>query len=102
MLFMASNYLTLQDPRPDRRSPGVGDITIFGVRDYAMRLWLDPDQLAARNMTPGDVVNAVKEQNVQVAAGTVGGPPLPPGSRAIPVRRQMPRGVCPTRHSSRR
>jgi hydrophobe/amphiphile efflux-1 (HAE1) family protein len=58
----------------------VGDITIFGVRDYSMRLWLDPDKLAYRNMTVGDVVNAVKEQNVQVAAGVVGGPPLPKGS----------------------
>ena len=68
-----------------RGCPGVGDITIFGVRDYSMRLWLDPDKLASRNMTAGDVVNAVKEQNVQVAAGIIGGPPLPPGSSAVPV-----------------
>jgi hydrophobe/amphiphile efflux-1 (HAE1) family protein len=78
-LFM-SNYVTLQIRDQIARLSGVGDITIFGVRDYAMRLWLDPDQLAARNMTPGDVVSAVREQNVQVAAGTVGGPPLPPGT----------------------
>ncbi len=57
--------------------PGVGDINLFGVRDYSMRLWLDPDKMAARNMTAGDVVNAVREQNIQVAAGIVGGPPLP-------------------------
>ena len=65
------------------RLPGVGDITIFGVRDYSMRLWLDPDKLAVRSMTAGDVVNAVKEQNIQVAAGIVGGPPLPKQSAAF-------------------
>jgi len=74
-LFM-SNYATLQLRDEIARLPGVGDLTIFGVRDYSMRLWLDPDKLAARNLTAGDVVNAVKEQNVQVAAGLVGGPPL--------------------------
>jgi len=78
-LFM-SNYATLQLKDEIARLPGVGDITIFGVRDYSMRLWLDPDKLASRNMTAGDVVNAVKEQNVQVAAGIIGGPPLPPGA----------------------
>src|SRR5207302_11460066 len=72
-----SNYATLQIKDEVARLPGVGDITIFGVRDYAMRLWLDPDKLAARHITSGDVINAVREQNVQVAAGVVGGPPLP-------------------------
>ncbi len=74
-LFM-SNYATLQIRDELARLPGVGDIKIFGVRDYSMRLWLDPDKLASRNLTVGDVVNAVKEQNVQVAAGLIGGPPL--------------------------
>jgi multidrug efflux pump len=78
-LFM-SNYATLQLRDEIFRLPGVGDITIFGVRDYSMRLWLDPDKLASRNLTAADVVNAVKEQNVQVAAGLVGGPPLRPGA----------------------
>ncbi|MDR3403962.1 MAG: multidrug efflux RND transporter permease subunit [Chthoniobacter sp.] len=78
-VFM-SNYATLQIKDEIARLPGVGDINIFGVRDYAMRLWLDPDKLAARNMTVGDVVNAVREQNVQVAAGIIGGAPLPPGT----------------------
>ena len=77
-LFM-SNYTTLQIRDQIARLPGVGDITIFGVRDYAMRLWLDPDKLASRNMTAGDVVNAVREQNVQVAAGAIGAPPVPLG-----------------------
>jgi hydrophobe/amphiphile efflux-1 (HAE1) family protein len=74
-LFM-SNYATLQLRDEIARLPGVGDLTIFGVRDYSMRLWLDPDKLASRNLTADDVVRAVREQNVQVAAGTVGGPPL--------------------------
>src|SRR6516225_3410830 len=75
-----SNYATLQVKDEIARLPGVGDINIFGVRDYAMRLWLDPDKLAARSMTVGDVVNSVREQNVQVAAGIIGGAPLPPGA----------------------
>ncbi len=75
-----SNYATLQIKDEIARLNGVGDINIFGVRDYAMRLWLNPDQLAARNMTVGDVIAAVREQNVQVAAGIVGGAPLPPGA----------------------
>lgn len=74
-----SNYATLQVKDEIARLQGVGDINIFGVRDYSMRLWLDPDKLAARNITAGDVINAVREQNVQVAAGVVGGPPLPSG-----------------------
>jgi hydrophobe/amphiphile efflux-1 (HAE1) family protein len=78
-LFM-SNYATLQLRDEIARLPGVGDITIFGVRDYSMRLWLDPDKLASRDLTVGDVVNAVKEQNIQVAAGLIGGPPLRQGA----------------------
>jgi hydrophobe/amphiphile efflux-1 (HAE1) family protein len=75
-----SNYATLQIKDEIARLPGVGDINIFGVRDFAMRLWLDPDKLAARNMTVGDVVTAVREQNVQVAAGIIGGAPQPHGT----------------------
>ncbi len=75
-----SNYATLQIKDEIARLPGVGDINIFGVRDYAMRLWLDPDKLAARSLTAGDVVAAVREQNIQVAAGVIGGPPLPHGT----------------------
>ncbi len=79
-LLYLSNYATLQLKDEIARLPGVGDITIFGARDYAMRLWLDPDKLATRGITATDVVDAVREQNVQVAAGIVGGPPLPPKS----------------------
>ncbi len=79
-LLYLSNYATLQLKDEIARLPGVGDITIFGARDYSMRLWLDPDKLAARGITTSDVVAAVREQNVQVAAGIIGGPPLPPGA----------------------
>ncbi len=75
-----SNYATLQVKDELARLPGVGDIYIFGARDYSMRLWLNPNQLASRNLTVGDLISAVQEQNVQVAAGIVGGPPLPRGT----------------------
>ncbi len=75
-----SNFVTLQLKDELARLPGVGDLTIFGARDYSMRLWLNPEQLASRNLTPGDVISAVQEQNVQVAAGIVGAPPLPAGT----------------------
>jgi hydrophobe/amphiphile efflux-1 (HAE1) family protein len=75
-----SNYALLQVRDPLARLPGVGDIFLFGARDYSMRLWLDPQKLAARNITTGDLVQAVQEQNVQVAAGIVGAEPLPPGT----------------------
>jgi multidrug efflux pump len=75
-----SNYTTLQIKDELARLPGVGDLTIFGARDYSMRLWLNPELLASRHMVPGDVIAAVMEQNVQVAAGIVGGPPLPSGT----------------------
>ncbi|WP_028006941.1 efflux RND transporter permease subunit [Solimonas flava] len=58
------------------RLPGAGDVQMFGSGDYAMRLWLDPQKLASRSLTVDDVVRAVREQNVQVAAGSVGAPPL--------------------------
>ncbi len=78
-LYM-SNYATLQVRDQLSRLPGVGDITVFGARDYAMRVWLDPEKIAARGMTAGDVVRSIREQNIQVAAGVIGGPPLPQGA----------------------
>ena len=74
-----SNYALLQIKDTLARLPGVGDILVFGARDYSMRIWLDPDQVAARNMTASDVVRALREQNIQVAAGVVGAPPTPGG-----------------------
>jgi hydrophobe/amphiphile efflux-1 (HAE1) family protein len=75
-----SNYATLQVRDELARLPGVGDVFLFGAREYSMRLWLDPPKLASLDMTAGDVVRAIQEQNVQVAAGVVGGQPLPPGA----------------------
>ena len=72
-----SNYLDVYVRDALKRLKGVGDVQIFGERKYAMRLWLDPVKLAARNLTAPDVVNALREQNVQVAAGEVGQPPAP-------------------------
>ena len=65
------NYAVLQVRDELARIPGVGQIRVFGSGDYSMRIWLDPNKVAARNMTANDVVNALREQNVQVAAGTV-------------------------------
>lgn len=75
-----SNYVTLQVRDQLARVEGVGDIRVFGARDYSIRAWLDPQQLAARSVTAGDVVRAIREQNVQVAAGVVGQEPLPSGA----------------------
>src|SRR5205085_5363851 len=61
------------------RLPGVGDITYIGQRDYSMRLWLDPQKLAAYDLNPQDIIQAVQAQNIQVAAGQIGQPPTPPG-----------------------
>jgi multidrug efflux pump len=62
------------------RIPGMGSVLLFGAGDYAMRVWLDPNKLAARNLTAAEVVGAIREQNVQVAAGTVGASPAPKGT----------------------
>ena len=70
-----SNYLDVYVKDALKRVPGVGDAVIFGERKYAMRLWLDPSLLAARGLTATNVLAALQEQNVQVAAGQVGQPP---------------------------
>ena len=72
-----SNYATLQIMDVLSRLDGVGDVRVFGARDYAMRVWLDPDRTAARNMTAGEAVRALQAQNVQVAAGMLNAPPMP-------------------------
>jgi HAE1 family hydrophobic/amphiphilic exporter-1 len=77
-LFL-SNYLDVYVKDALKRIPGVGDVLIFGERKYSMRLWLDPDRLAARDLTANDVVQALREQNVQVAAGSLGQAPAPSG-----------------------
>lgn len=70
-----SNYLDVYVRDAIKRVPGVGNVLIFGERKYAMRVWLDPSRLAARGITAGDVVRALREQNLQVAAGAVGDAP---------------------------
>src|SRR5690606_2046143 len=70
------NYALIQVRDALARLPGAGDVRIFGSGDYAMRVWLDPQKLAARNLTAGDVIGAVREQNVQVAAGAIGAAPM--------------------------
>jgi multidrug efflux pump len=74
-----SNYATIYVKDELARIKGVGDVSFLGPRDYSMRIWLDPQKLAARNMTAGDVLRAIREQNVQVAAGRLGQPPAPTG-----------------------
>jgi len=69
------NYATLNIRDTLARLPGMGDVKVFGAGDYSMRVWLDPQKLAARNLTSGDVIGAIREQNVQVAAGQIGAPP---------------------------
>jgi multidrug efflux pump len=75
-LYLA-NYTLLNVRDPLLRLLGVGDVRVFGAGDYSMRVWLNPEQVAARNLTAADVVRAIREQNVQVAAGVIGQPPLP-------------------------
>lgn len=70
-----SNYAQLHLRDALARLPGVGDIAVFGNREYSMRIWLNPDQVAARDLTASDVVKAIREQNVQVAAGVIGQSP---------------------------
>ena len=77
-LFL-SNYANMQLRDELARSPGVGQVDSFGVGDYSMRVWLDPDAMRVRGVTPGDIISAIRDQNVQVAAGSVGEPPVPEG-----------------------
>ncbi len=69
------NYATLNIKDRLARLPGMGDVQVFGAGDYAMRVWLDPQKVSQRGLTAADVVAAIREQNVQVAAGVVGAPP---------------------------
>ena len=73
-----SNYLDVYVKDALKRIPGVGDVLIFGERKYAMRIWLDPTKLAARQLTAADVVSALQEQNVEIPAGQLGRPPADP------------------------
>ena len=74
-----SNYATIQIRDELAQIKGVGDVTYLGQLDYSMRAWLDPERMAARDLSASDVANALREQNVQVAAGALGRPPVPQG-----------------------
>src|SRR6266852_431772 len=76
MLYL-SNYATLHVKDVLARLPGVGDVQIFGAREYAMRIWLDPDKVAAHNLNASEVLAALRAQNVQVSAGILNQPPIP-------------------------
>jgi len=78
-LFL-SNYATINIKDELSRISGMGSVTTFGAADYSMRIWLDPDKLKARSLTVEEVLNAIQEQNVQVAAGLIGAEPAPPGT----------------------
>lgn len=75
-----SNYVNLRIKDELARVKDVGEVTVYGVGDYSMRMWLDPDKLRSYSLIPADVVQAIREQNVQVAAGKVGGSPAPKGT----------------------
>ncbi len=77
-LFL-SNYASIRMRDVLARLPGVGDVSVFGIGQYSMRVWLDPQQLLARSLTPNDVINAIRQQNQEVAAGQVGTPPAASG-----------------------
>ncbi len=77
-LFL-SNFGTLQLKDRLARLPGVGDIMVFGIGEYSMRVWLDPERMRQLSLTPKDVIAAIQKQNAQVAAGQIGMPPTPPG-----------------------
>jgi hydrophobe/amphiphile efflux-1 (HAE1) family protein len=74
-LFM-TNYATLEVTDPLTRVDGVGSVTVFGSRDYSMRIWLDPDRLQSLGLTASDVTNALQGQNIQVASGVLDQPPV--------------------------
>ncbi|MFI7927414.1 efflux RND transporter permease subunit, partial [Acinetobacter baumannii] len=69
------NYAVLNVKDRLARLQGVGEVGLFGSGDYAMRVWLDPQKVAQRNLTATEIVNAIREQNIQVAAGTIGASP---------------------------
>ena len=78
-----SNYGTLNVVDDLKRVGGVADVTVFGARDYSMRIWLKPDRMAQLGVTPTDVANAIRVQNAQYAAGKIGAEPAPPGQSLV-------------------
>ena len=90
-----SNYALTQLKDRLSRVEGIGDVQIFGARDYAMRVWIDPGKASTLGLTAGEVVQALRSQNVQVAAGTVGQPPFNTGAaQQLNVETQGRFNVC--------
>jgi len=75
-----SNYANQRVRDEIARVDGVGDVMVYGVGEFSMRIWLNPNKLKARNLVAGDVINAIREQNIQVAAGKIGAAPVPKGT----------------------
>ena len=76
-----SNYTKIKVKDTLARVKGVGNVIVFGAKDFGMRVWLDPDSLKAKGITSGDIINAIREQNIQVAAGQLGASPSPKGQQ---------------------
>src|SRR5260221_11367914 len=88
MLYLR-NYAVLNVKDQLAKIPGVGSVQLFGSGDYAMRIWLNPQKIAERGMTANEVVAAMRRQNVQVAAGAIGGPPYDEGVELqLPINAQ--------------
>ncbi|MEL7313020.1 MAG: efflux RND transporter permease subunit, partial [Pseudomonadota bacterium] len=83
-----SNFATLRIKDELARIPGVGQAVVFGAGNYAMRIWLDPEKIAARELTVGDIVAAIREQNVQASGGSIGAPPLPGSDLQLSISTQ--------------
>ena len=94
-LYLA-NFGTLQLRDPLARLPGVGDVVVFGIGEYSMRIWLDPELLRQRSLNPQDVINAIQQQNANVAAGQVGMPPTPTG-QAFQLTANVPAALSDAR-----
>ena len=90
------NYALIQVRDAVARVDGVGDVNPVGLREYSMRVWLDPERLAHLSLTPGDVLAALREQNVQVASGIIGQTPVPHRA-AISAHDQHARPVARSR-----
>src|SRR5207237_749156 len=78
-----SNYASINIVDDLKRLPGIADVTIFGARDYSMRVWINPEKMARLGVTPADVAAALRAQNAQYAAGRIGTEPAPPGQSIV-------------------
>ena len=96
-----ANYASLQVRERLLRMPGVGDVGVNAARDYAMRVWIDPDKAAARDLTVQEIVDALRNNNLQVAGGAVGAPPFNEQSRRVAAQHPRAGKLLDRRTSSR-